>query len=497
MNVNKIGYILTILYLMPQLVAAQWFGAGAPPLTPAQEEVTQIGSETLPPSSPGGPSPKITVSGEGWGTPPVYELKAEYIEALKMNPAQEKALKEFMPEFKPWTIADYRGYIKYYPFSKRQLPNAVSWDYNGKKSPILIIAGHVGQDSCLVAFEPRKDGSYQPRRVGLWVGNLSSDSIPALRLVREGSVAILHDYENESERLRHMGFAEMTAYPDSPRPDRFNIDITQGVDYYHEGLLPIKTEGIIGLKTNKPSAFKEKYLKRISITTEMAEAVKSYNKDFTIWTDADYPKDIVSSYHYSENSLPYAVRHDFNNDGVDDMVVVGHDHDSNMVLELLSDGTGYYVHTLGTHEPCYSAARERKEYFEFKPSHIIDLYEKDRTFTSISTAVTGSFWHYKEDALVAMRPLNMCKEPDKSRNLDEMLPPPQYGKWRPLFEYERKESILIYGEKISGIGGCLGADNCGLELLPPGSPLKKADNPEQEIIQDAASGGVYGQDIFR
>lgn len=29
------------------------------------------------------------------------------------------------------------------------------------------------------------------------------------------------------------------------------------------------------------------------------------------------------------------------------MIVAGHDHDSSMALELLSDATGYYVRTIG------------------------------------------------------------------------------------------------------------------------------------------------------
>ncbi|KAF0124983.1 MAG: hypothetical protein FD189_2030 [Elusimicrobia bacterium] len=73
----------------------------------------------------------------------------------------------------------------------------------------------------------------------------------------------------------------------------------------------------------------------------MAAVLREHNPDFRIWTIADYPEWRVKYYPFSENSLPYALRGDYNGDGAVDMVVAGHDKDANIVLALISSGTGY------------------------------------------------------------------------------------------------------------------------------------------------------------
>ncbi|MDA8130012.1 MAG: hypothetical protein M0011_00760 [Elusimicrobia bacterium] len=62
-----------------------------------------------------------------------------------------------------------------------------------------------------------------------------------------------------------------------------------------------------------------------------------------LWRNADYPAPALSGYPFSAGSFPYAVRADFNGDGVEDAVLSGHDGKADVVLALVSDGTSYQL----------------------------------------------------------------------------------------------------------------------------------------------------------
>ena len=86
---------------------------------------------------------------------------------------------------------------------------------------------------------------------------------------------------------------------------------------------------------------KPEYMKSLEPAGEAAAALRGYNPDFRLWAMADYPEWRVKYYPFSENSLPYALRGDYNGDGIADLVVAGYDRDANIILALISSGTGY------------------------------------------------------------------------------------------------------------------------------------------------------------
>lgn len=62
-----------------------------------------------------------------------------------------------------------------------------------------------------------------------------------------------------------------------------------------------------------------------------------------LWRNADYPEAALAGYPYSAGSFPYAVRADFNGDGVQDFVLSGHNGEAAVVIALVSDGTSYHL----------------------------------------------------------------------------------------------------------------------------------------------------------
>ena len=478
MRIYKTVLVFFIILAIARCVSAQWMGSDGPPVEPAQERVAYLGSDRTASDVPGGPSAVVTVMGEGYPTPPVYAVGPEQIAALKLNKKQEVVLKAEFPGFIPWNLADYGDRIKYYPFSKRQLPYVLSWDFDGKNNPAIAVTGHDAENNYIVILKP-EEGGY---KIIKWrTYSEYPKNIPVLRLIKKGSVIRLNQNCDppDIKEIWHQGFADMEVEVSTRHSpvEWLQADITNSIIYYHEGLFPLDSVHINGFRSDSPAAFKERYLKDILPTVDMANALARYNKNFKIWDNHDYPPAALSVYHYSAVSLPYAIKYDLNGDGIEDMVVAGHDNDSNMVLELLSGTSGYYIRSV-ENEPCYSSARERKEALELRPSHILSLYKNGTEFTSLSSEALKGFWRYNGDLLIGLRTLNTCLEPQKppKTDLEERLCGSvgykEYGKWRVLPGTE-KEEMLIYGEKDESEGyGCLGSDSCRLELLPPGSVVK-------------------------
>lgn len=478
MQINDTVLVFSIMLALTPCASAQWVGSDAPPVEQAQKQIVTLGSDKTTSGVPGEPSAVVTVKGEGWGTPPIYTVKQSQIAALKLNKDQEAILKADFPAFIPWTMADYRSRVKYYPYSKLQLPYAVRWDFNDKNNPALAIAGHDSENNYIVILRPEK-GGYKLIKWRTYAQY--PEEMPVLRLLNKGSVIRVNQSCDPTymKEIWHAGFADMKVYisTDYPPEEWFQSDSANGIVYYHEGLFPVESGQITGLRPDGPVAFAEKYLKNILLTTDMKKALAKYNKDFVVWKNRDYPKSTVSGYRYSSISLPYAIKHDLNGDGVDDMVLAGHDNDSNMVLELLSGTSGYFVRSV-TIEPCYRSARERKETLEPRPSHVLALHRASADFTDLSTEATKGFWSYNGDVLIGLRMINTCREPKRppKTNLEEQscdsAGNTEYGKWQPGLGTE-KENMYVYGEKEDSEGyGCLGGDSCRLEVLPPGSALR-------------------------
>ena len=130
--------------------------------------------------------------------------------------------------------------------------------------------------------------------------------------------------------------------------------------------LPVKaTSAISGIE------IKPEHINKISLPGKMSDALRAYDKDFVSWRLEDYPGDKTTTYPYSENSLPYRVESDFNNDGQEDLVLAGHNKDSNITVALMSSASSYYTLVISEF-PCYRLARKHKNKIEYTPTESIE-----------------------------------------------------------------------------------------------------------------------------
>lgn len=90
---------------------------------------------------------------------------------------------------------------------------------------------------------------------------------------------------------------------------------------------------------------------RLTLSSAMAAALKTYTPEFIIWEAADFDPDLLAMYAYGgttgEYTLNYqspsAVIGDFNGDKVPDAALLGHDRTHKKMLVLLSGADGYSV----------------------------------------------------------------------------------------------------------------------------------------------------------
>ncbi len=83
------------------------------------------------------------------------------------------------------------------------------------------------------------------------------------------------------------------------------------------------------------SEWKAEYDRNLSLSAAMQKALYEYAPGFVAWKQGDYPLKRIAHYPYSSVSLPYAVKGDFNGDGIDDMALSGHDNDANITVALV------------------------------------------------------------------------------------------------------------------------------------------------------------------
>lgn len=392
--------------------------------------------------------------------------------SLKLSEKQEAVLKTEFPDFTPWTLADYGNSVKYYPFTKLQQPYAISWDFNGKKNPAAVITGHDAENNYIVIIKPEK---YGYKIIKWFVGFINKPytpkTVPVLRLLKEGSIVRVKNTNDPIviKDLWHSGFVYMDVWVSTaiPPAEDFKLNGDNSINYYHEGLFQLERASINSRNKGISVPLNDKYLKDVSPTVEMKKAISKFNKDFKIWSSTNYQQTEISNYPYSEESVPYAIKHDLNGDGVEDMIVAGHDNNANMVLELISGTSGYYVRNIGDSEPCYSKAQERKGTLDLRPSHLLALYKNGVDYAGVHSEAIDKFWNYNPNVLIGIRMLNTCVEAQKpGTGQGETVASPEYGDWQP-WPSKEKEKAFIYGEKIDSIVCPSGIDHCGFELFPP------------------------------
>lgn len=457
-------FSLSALFLTSQHAAAQWIGSDEQPLEPSKAQISYIGSDVTRSTTPGGPSAVVRVYGEGYPMPPVYPVKPEHISALKLGTAQEAVLKKEFPDFVPWTLTDYGTNVKYFPFSKKQLPYAIHWDHNGENAPIKVIAGHDETQNYLAIFKSTGKGYKVIRREAGFVHTtgIQHNILPVIRMLKRGTGIRIIDEDNPlAYVLRHDAFTYFDIWISSEIPANRvpQLDGDNLIYYFHEGLFPVARPDVTGFRRKAGKPGETKYGEDIQLSSEIAAALSKFNKDFRLWTKRDYSSNSASG------APQYAIKHDFNGDGIEDMVVAGHDNDANMVMEVISGTDGYHVNPVGTNTPCYAKARERNAKLKFKPSHSLSLYKKGMDYTGIAPKATKNLWNYSDTSIVAISMLNTCTkwltgpEEDAGAAL-------AYGNWRPWTD-KNKETLYVYGEADDTIYCPGGIDHCGFELTPP------------------------------
>lgn len=75
----------------------------------------------------------------------------------------------------------------------------------------------------------------------------------------------------------------------------------------------------------------------------LQEAVTKFDPEFVTWKTQDYTTQIVKIYPFSGKSWPFAIIGDFNGDGKDDAMLMGHNRIQDRELLVLSSETGYFV----------------------------------------------------------------------------------------------------------------------------------------------------------
>jgi len=75
---------------------------------------------------------------------------------------------------------------------------------------------------------------------------------------------------------------------------------------------------------------------KITLSTSMVKALRTYNPDFRIWGRARFSLELIKDYPYKASQSPSAIFGDFNGDGIIDAVLLGYDKTDERLISILS-----------------------------------------------------------------------------------------------------------------------------------------------------------------
>lgn len=163
------------------------------------------------------------------------------------------------------------------------------------------------------------------------------------------------------------------------------------------------------------SPFKPEYAKAMELTKPMTEALNKAVPSFVFWKISDYPPKQLAHYPYAANSLPYAVKGDFNGDGIIDVVVTGHDENSNITGVLLSSSTRHYSLIEVEKSFSYKTAREHGRKLDYKPAVL--LVFKPKGFGVYFNETSDSQIYLQNDGFKFKRVYSFVRDSDKLTEL--------------------------------------------------------------------------------
>ncbi|MFA6583220.1 MAG: hypothetical protein WCS77_02895 [Elusimicrobiaceae bacterium] len=140
-----------------------------------------------------------------------------------------------------------------------------------------------------------------------------------------------------------------------------------------------------GLTIDEPvpppdSPMKPEYAQAIKLSEPMETALRKYDPDFVLWTLEDYQKERIEHYPYAANSLPYAVKGDFNGDGITDITLSGHNMAGNSIVALFSRSDSEYYAVKVERDHIYEWVQKQGKAIPYTPTELLVLKPKGMKF---------------------------------------------------------------------------------------------------------------------
>lgn len=318
---------------------------------------------------------------------PTPKAKQEYVNAIRLSVPMAQSLRRYATGFTLWSLLDYPPeQIRNYPYSERSLPYTVKGDFNGDGIEDAAVAGYDQESNLILAILSNK-ADYRILKVKedkyYATARNQGKEIPytpteALVLKKAGARLIEGDINASITVLKTDAFSSKGINRFDRSGATFRQECT-GIDIYeYAGKFSARYLELPAKSTSSVSElqYKHKNIEEIVLSGKISDAVRAYNKDFILWRREDYPGDRITTYPYSEKSLPSQVEGDFNNDGQEDFVVTGHDNDSNITVALMSSASSYYPLVISEF-PCYKLARKHHKTIEYIPTEILELQYED------------------------------------------------------------------------------------------------------------------------
>ncbi|PIS46577.1 MAG: hypothetical protein COT17_07995 [Elusimicrobia bacterium CG08_land_8_20_14_0_20_51_18] len=142
-----------------------------------------------------------------------------------------------------------------------------------------------------------------------------------------------------------------------------------------EGTASAKAVAVIPREPRAHPTLDIKHIKDLELSAPMAEVLAVYDPDFLRWSLSDYPPEKLKYYPYSSKSLPYVVLGDYNGDGIEDVVLTGHNKNANIIVALMSTATGYYAIEVQK-ASYYSKSREKGKEIPYTSDGILLFQRK-------------------------------------------------------------------------------------------------------------------------
>jgi hypothetical protein len=142
---------------------------------------------------------------------------------------------------------------------------------------------------------------------------------------------------------------------------------------------------------------------KLELGPVLLETLKAYNPTFKVWSDEDYSKDVKKHYKATKNQTLSAVVGDFNDDKMQDVILLGRTDANNVMVAVLSNKNGYEVFELGKTDLSDPKKNPLEIYLAYvKPKKFKSRYEdaplvlKTEAFEKVFFAKASSLYYFKD-----------------------------------------------------------------------------------------------------